>query len=303
MISIIIPSYNSASTIEKCLDALFNQTYSGPYEVILADSSEDNTQKIVRKEFPQVTIISFDTKTDPGTARNEAIKKSSGELLLLIDSDCVAEPDWIEWMVQSHRDEKYAAVGGSVLNGNDPRNRVAWAGYIAEFREFLPGYPLQEVDHIPTCNISYKRRVFKDKQFDPKFYPQEDLYFNYQLRTSGQNILFNPAVRVRHYHRETFLAFAHHQNKIGEITARVLQVLPLPGAFIARNKLLALVSFWILPLVKFIRTIIAFKKYAPGFLLKHMFSLVIFGLGLIPWCLGFIRGVFKKNYLGSIQRN
>ena len=111
LISVIIPSYNSENTIGKCLSSLYNQTYKGNYEVVLADSSQDKTPDIVRDNFPQVQLIHFETKTDPGTARNEAIKKSEGKYILCIDSDCVAASDWIEKMVTYHIKYDYKAIG------------------------------------------------------------------------------------------------------------------------------------------------------------------------------------------------
>ena len=82
MISVVIPSYNSRHTIESCLNSLLNQSYKGEYEIILADSSVDNTLGIVRERFPQVKLIHFEQKTDPGTARNHGVQQSRGELIL-----------------------------------------------------------------------------------------------------------------------------------------------------------------------------------------------------------------------------
>jgi glycosyltransferase involved in cell wall biosynthesis len=73
-VSVVIPSFNSEQTIEKCINALYNQSYEGEYEVLLADSSNDNTRRIILKKYPQVELITFDKQTDPGTARNIAVK-------------------------------------------------------------------------------------------------------------------------------------------------------------------------------------------------------------------------------------
>ena len=202
MVSVIIPSFNSEDTIEKNLLALHNQTYESDYETILVDSSSDSTPDIVRNGFPSVILLHLNEKTDPGTARNLGVEKSSGDLLLFIDSDCVAEPDWIESIVRLHELNDHAAIGGSVSNGNDPRSLVAWAGYFAEFREFIPERPMREVAHIPTCNISYKASIFKSMAgFNPDYYPQEDLEFNNRLLRTGHKILFCPDAKVHHHHR------------------------------------------------------------------------------------------------------
>lgn len=298
MISVIIPSYNSEKTISQCLDSLQNQTFSGDYEIILVDSSVDGTPQIVRAQFPEIKYIHLQQKTDPGTARNIGFKQSRGDLILFIDSDCRAAPDWIERHDQRHRDENIAACGGSVINGNDPRSNVAWAGYLAEFREFIPEQPAREVKHIPTCNISYKRDIFERLDgFNPRYYPQEDLEFNYRLCKSGATIYFDPSVKIYHRHRTEISSFFIHQKRVGTITSKMLKILPLEGAVIARNKMLALLMLPILPSVKWLRTMLLFWRLQRKTIVKHPLSAVIFAVGLVPWAAGFISGVFTSIHI------
>ena len=81
-----------------------------------------------------------------------------------------------------HESTEHTVIGGGVINGNDPQNNVAWAGYTAEFSEVIPEKGSRVVSHIPTCNISYKRRYLEELGgFNPNYYSQEDLEFNYRL--------------------------------------------------------------------------------------------------------------------------
>ena len=293
MISVILPSYNSEKTIIPVINALKNQTFNEPYEIILVDSSTDKTPELVRSNFPEIGYIHLAKKTDPGTARNIGLSKSNGDIILFIDSDCVAQPDWIEKMVAMHRLTDHAAIGGSVINGNDHSSNIAWAGYIAEFREFIPQHPQREIGHIPTCNISYKRKYLEELGgFNPNYYPQEDLDFNFRLTQSGATILFYPAAQVAHNHRTELKAFFRHQKNVGRITSLMLKILPLEGSSIARNKLKSLIAIWFIPVVKLIRTLVVFLRLNPRVIVQHPLSVFIFGLGLVPWSLGFIKGVF-----------
>jgi glycosyltransferase involved in cell wall biosynthesis len=298
MITVIIPSYNSENTIEDCLVALENQSFNENYEIILVDSSTDNTPRIVENGFPEVKLIHLPQKTDPGTARNLGLKESGGEIILFIDSDCIASTDWIERMVSLHRHTDYMAIGGGVLNGNDPTSDIAWAGYMAEFREFIPEQPRREVTHIPTCNISYKRQIFREiGGFNPDYYPQEDLEFNYRLIGRNGKILFSPDVQVRHNHRTTLDAYLKHQKRVGLITSRMLKILPLEGSSIVRNKLMAIVFIPFLPVVKWLRTVQIFWKLKKAILIRHPLALLVFAVGLIPWTTGFFKGIFiKENF-------
>jgi glycosyltransferase involved in cell wall biosynthesis len=296
MISIIIPSYNSENTIKKCLDSLLNQSYGGEYEIILVDSSIDKTPQIVSSQYQNVKFIHLDKKTDPGSARNLGIEKAKGAIIAFIDSDCIASNDWLEKLVSAHKSTSYNIIGGVVNNGNAEDDLVGLAGYISEFRDFLPGSPKQTVKHIPTCNISYKIKIFhKFGKFQGKYYPQEDLVFNHTIFQGGEKILMDPEIQVYHHHRSILKDYVGHQNKIGAITSKVLKMIKLEGSFIACNPGITIMLFPVLPAVKFARTIAIFLRYQPNAILKRPLVVFLFIYGLISWNIGFVRGVFEKN--------
>ena len=296
MVSVIIPSYDSESTIAKCLDSLLDQSYRGDYEIILVDSSVDRTPQIVSKYIPSINFIHLDQKTDPGTARNMGIEKAKGDIIAFIDSDCIASNDWLEKLVSAHKSTSYNIIGGVVNNGNADDDLVGLAGYISEFRDFLPGSPKQTVKHIPSCNISYAKKIFhKFGKFQGKYYPQEDLVFNHTLCQGGEKILMDPEIQVHHHHRSIFKDYVGHQNRIGAITSKVLKMIKLEGSFIASNPGITIMLFPVLPVVKFARTIAIFLRYQPNAIFKRPLVVFLFIYGLISWNIGFVRGVFEKD--------
>jgi len=157
----------------------------------------------------------------------------------------------------------HQVVGGTVENGN-PDHLIAWAGYLGEFREWLPVGEPRLVEHVPTCNISYRRSIFaRFGGFPVEFYPQEDLLFHWWLAQHGVPIWFDPQIRVRHVHRASWGAYVRHLERIGRITARVLKLTGGEGAFLARSPVLALMAAPFLPMVKTIRTIEIFARQQP----------------------------------------
>jgi glycosyltransferase involved in cell wall biosynthesis len=297
--SVIIPSYNSQATIRACLDAITHQRFDEPYEVIVVDSSIDGTPEIIRQHFSQVTLIHRDQRTDSYTARNIGIDRARGVILCFLDSDCIAHPDWLRRIAEAHTGN-YAAVGGSVANGN-PQCLIGWAGYLAEFREFFPFHQKQLMFNIPTCNISYKRWVFKRygkfQDLHPDWitvkHPQQgDLIFNLNLYKQNEAILFDPAIQVAHINMTSIRRFLIHQYRLGRVTSLVLKHFPcLKGGTIANSRILTLCVAPFLPLVKFVNTFrvaAQSKEYASHFLL---IAPVLFW-GLLVWGIGFIRGAF-----------
>src|SRR4051812_47374202 len=95
LVSVIVPCRDSQRTIRECLHALTNQNTSVSYDVTVVDSSTDDTPSIVAQDFPSVRLIHLDHGTFAGAARNIGVKATNSTYCLMIDSDCIAEPDVI----------------------------------------------------------------------------------------------------------------------------------------------------------------------------------------------------------------
>ena len=105
-VSVIIPARNEEKNIGKCLDSLIGQTYDNYEIVVIDDSSEDKTGKIISefvKNNLKVVSISARTKPSGWMGKNwacmEGYKKATGELLLFTDADTVHSQDIISLAV------------------------------------------------------------------------------------------------------------------------------------------------------------------------------------------------------------
>jgi len=105
LVSVIIPTYNSAYTLQECLNALVNQSYKN-IEIIIADSySRDNTKEIARR-FTN-NIIDAPTLA---LARKKGVELAKGKYILFLDSDQIINPDTIELSVKACEEEGYDGV-------------------------------------------------------------------------------------------------------------------------------------------------------------------------------------------------
>jgi glycosyltransferase involved in cell wall biosynthesis len=93
-VSIILPARNEEEFISKCLDSLINQDYENYEIIVIDDSSEDSTGKIISeysKKHPKVIPVSARPKPEGWMGKNwacmEGYKKATGELLLFTDAD------------------------------------------------------------------------------------------------------------------------------------------------------------------------------------------------------------------------
>ena len=88
-ISIIIPTYNSSSTIKNCLETISNQTLKPKEIILIDDGSTDNTVKIIKSLQKKLTRITLLTQSHlgPAVARNLGANQAKGDILVFVDSD------------------------------------------------------------------------------------------------------------------------------------------------------------------------------------------------------------------------
>jgi glycosyltransferase involved in cell wall biosynthesis len=214
-VSVIVCSYNGGKTLDRCLQSLKEVDYPD-YEVILVDDgSKDDTQEIAARH-PWIVSVRQENK-GLSFARNVGAYAAKGEIIAYTDSDCMADPDWLYFLVGTLISGDYAGVGGP--NISPPAENWIQACVAA-----APGGPshvlLSDVvaEHIPGCNMAFYKWAFdKVGGFDPEYRKAgDDVDFCWRLQQEGQVIAFSPAAIVWHYRRFTLKAFQKQQEGYGE---------------------------------------------------------------------------------------
>ena len=89
LVSIIVPIYNTAKYLPKCLDSILNQTYQNLEIILVDDGSTDDSGTIAKnyaKKDSRIKVI-HQENAGQSSARNLGLKKSTGEYISFIDSD------------------------------------------------------------------------------------------------------------------------------------------------------------------------------------------------------------------------
>lgn len=96
--SIIVPAYNTEKYIDKCLKSIFSNTYKNFEVIIVNDGSIDKTEDIINKYIKKYDNIIYIKQKNMGLslARNNGVKKATGDYLLFIDSDDYVEKNLLE---------------------------------------------------------------------------------------------------------------------------------------------------------------------------------------------------------------
>lgn len=109
--SFIIPAYNAAKTLNRCLNSVKSQTRSNWECIIVDDGSKDDTLNIIQEYSKNDLRIKVFTQQNlgPGQARNLAIDNATGDYVIFIDADDFITPDYLELL------ERYVPVADLVF--------------------------------------------------------------------------------------------------------------------------------------------------------------------------------------------
>jgi len=172
-LSIIVPTYNSAKTLSKCLESIRNQQRKCDELIVVDRHSQDETREIAEK-FEATVLLKGPERS---SQKNYGAKYAKGEFLYFVDSDFVLERDVTRKCIETC--ESFDAV--STVNYSVGRS--LWGKSIALKERFLA--------HDPTIRTVkfIRRKVFLDiGGFDERLMVGEDLDVYARLLESGHRI-------------------------------------------------------------------------------------------------------------------
>ena len=219
-VSVVVCAYNAERTMDPCLESLKKLTYPNYEVVVVNDGSKDRTLEITERHG-YTKIISQENK-GLSVARNVGLQHSTGEIIAYTDSDCVADPDWLTYMVAKMLSADLYACGGP--NFPPPEDSLVPSAVAVS-----PGGPTHvlvsddEAEHIAGCNMAFRREALeKIGGFDPQFRAAgDDVDLCWRLQFAGYKIGFSPAATVWHFRRNTVEAYFGQQRGYGKAEAMV----------------------------------------------------------------------------------
>jgi len=205
LISIIIPAYNAAPTLGRCVDAVNTSTYR-EFECIVADdgSWDESADIAIGKGARVVTIPE---RRGPAHARNFAARSARGEILLFIDADVCVQPDTLGRVARAFgQDPKLDAVIGSY--DDDP----AASNFVSQYKNlmhcFVHQHGKRRASTFWTGCGAIRRSVFSEGGgFDERYRrpSTEDIELGARLVRSGRKIVLDPTLTVKHLKQWTLV--------------------------------------------------------------------------------------------------
>ena len=219
-VSVVVCAYNAERTIDRCLASLSALNYPDYEVIVVNDGSRDRTLEIA-EGYGFCRIISQPNK-GLSIARNVGAEAASGKIVAYTDSDCVADPDWLSYLVAKMETSNLAACGGP----NFPPPEDALVPAVVAVAPGGPTHVLisdEVAEHIAGCNMAFAREaLLRLGGFDPIYRAAgDDVDICWRFQDAGYVIGFSPAAVVWHFRRNTVSAYLNQQRGYGKAEALV----------------------------------------------------------------------------------
>lgn len=237
--SIVMPTYNRTEILEKTLRHLAVQDYPrDKFEVLAVDNSTEPVEAMMQRVAAETGANLYYVRDDhrlPAIKRNTGWRQSSGELVLFMNDDAFARPDFLLQHVAAHRRQapQDVAVVGQVPQSPE----MPITPFLEWFRPFSY-WELTDGQRLTwmycwSMNLSIPRRVLADHHIafheDWPEIGQEDLQLGYQLVQAGIPLYYCASAIAEHYHPHTLASAAAVQRYIGRGLHDLQRLVPEPG--------------------------------------------------------------------------
>jgi GT2 family glycosyltransferase len=143
-ISVVIPNYNNAPRLERCISALLKN--QGIKEIIVVDDASTDDSIEVLQKYPNIRLLQNKNNLGPVKSRNLGAAIASGKYLFFMDSDAELEPAYLETLHNFlEHNPQVAVVSGKILSGDEriwynfgPRFAVIQAAGSKIFNDTFP---------------------------------------------------------------------------------------------------------------------------------------------------------------------
>jgi GT2 family glycosyltransferase len=217
-VSIVILNWNGAHHLRRFLPSVLKTEYDKLEFVVADNGSSDDSLELLQKEFPSVRTIRLDRNYGFAEGYNRALKQVSSDYYMILNSDVLVEPNWIQPLVDLlESDTQIAACQPKILSLQYP-DRFDYAGGAGGWLDAF-GYPFAKGRIFDLCEtdsgqyndsspifwasgaaLFIRSAVFHEVGgFDPFFFAhQEEIDLCWRIQRKGYKIYSCPGSVVHH---------------------------------------------------------------------------------------------------------
>jgi O-antigen biosynthesis protein len=222
--SVIVPAYNAAPTIARCIESLKQLKYPDYEIMVIDDGSTDSTAAIAKSAGVRTLRLPH---RGLAAARNAGLAAARGRVVAFIDADAEADCDWLYHLAETIVRRNAVAAGGQNFA---PKRTLAVAAAIAaapgQAQEVRLGD--QDLAQLCGCNMAVDKAKMDNRLlFDCMFTNAgDDVDFSWRLRDVEMTLAYAPGAVVFHQPRTTISAYLKQQYGYGHAEGLLFRKYP-----------------------------------------------------------------------------
>lgn len=201
MLSVVVAAFNRPEILARCLAALAPQAVPGAVEVLVAGRADDQAAAAAVARVPGCRWLPSPPGSTIPALRAAGIAAARGEVVALLEDDCVVPAGWCDAIVAAHAAAPaVTAIGGAIEPDAYPTG-LDWGVYFCEYVRFMAPFH-GPVAALPGNNASYKRQrllaAWAPTDAEPGFY---DVFVHWRLQQAGEALLADARLAVVNVNR------------------------------------------------------------------------------------------------------
>jgi glycosyltransferase involved in cell wall biosynthesis len=201
-VSVVVPAYNAAATIDDCVRSLLELRYP-PEKVelrVVDNGSNDGTVDALRRYGDRIVLM-HESKRGPAAARNAGVAGASGEVVAFTDADCIVDPEWLDQLVVPLQNSRVAVAGGTIRARRSGNEIERFGEEIHDHRQAIedlrPPYAI-------SMNWASRRELLRELGgFDERFLRAQDVDLSYRAIEASYELVFVGGAVIYHRNEDT----------------------------------------------------------------------------------------------------
>lgn len=230
--TVVIPAKDEEGHIEACLASVLAQDHDDLEVLVVDGASIDRTVALVEAvaaRDPRVRLLHNPRGIIP-VSLNLALAEARGRWLVRVDSHAAVPPDYVRRAVQHLATGRWGGVGGRKDGvGRTPAGKAVAAAMASPFgvgnSTYHHGTEVQPVEHIPfgAYPVALAREL---GGWNEELRVNQDFEFDWRVRASGHQLLFDPALRIDWHCRQTVRELYAQYRRYGKGKVKVAALHP-----------------------------------------------------------------------------
>ncbi|MEJ2585799.1 MAG: glycosyltransferase [Robiginitalea sp.] len=218
--SFVVPVYNRPDETRELLESLSRQDFGQPFEVVIVEDGSRVTSRAVVGQYRDQLQIAYYQKenTGPGDSRNFGMRKASGTYFILVDSDCILPPEYLQQVSEALKREYLDCYGGpddAHPSFNALQQAISFTMTSVLTTGGIRGKKIARDFQPRSFNMGISREAFEASGGFGNIHPGEDPDLSLRLKKLGYSLGFIPGARVYHKRRIDFPSFFRQVHKFG----------------------------------------------------------------------------------------